>query len=274
MPSRADQKPHFDCCDYCADLLAWFFLPKAVTESRVSRVESVDCGSDHSKHTVSTQELSWDRDRDRARSNSEKLDDVGEDCEIAVHPFTDEDVQPAVATSPPPPPHHHRHQSEDQQEEEEASASSAETQEPRHYCPPPPSRPSLDVLHRASSSASIKSAFTAIIKTDINESMFIDDSLTTEQEIVRTLKISAKSPKELLGWKIELLEGMPFQDIRIVVAVKKVPFKHSMFCLFSLLGADPNQMPHLRERPPETEWCRLKREKEGRPFRLLRKVAV
>jgi hypothetical protein len=57
-----------------------------------------------------------------------------------------------------------------------------------------------------------------------------------------------------------------------VCAIEKLPFQHSMFCLFSLLGADDSQSPEIDQRPPEREWVRLKREKEGRPFKLLQKV--
>lgn len=176
---------------------------------------------------------------------------------LAVHPFTDEDVQPTPPVTP--------------------TANSADSTDSADA---PDTDASITALPRQSSgtfrigsSTNIKSAFTNIISTDVNESMFLSADRASDGDIDITMKAALKTPKVLLGWKIQLLDS-PFEDVRIVVAIKKVPFKHTMFCLFSLLGADASVQAEVVDgRPQETEWCRLKRDGDGRPYRLIKKIA-
>ena len=55
--------------------------------------------------------------------------------------------------------------------------------------------------------------------------------------------------------------------------MEKKLLQHAHFCVHSVLRAQAEALSvDVEALPPATEWIRLKREKQGRPFRLLRKV--
>eukprot|EP01031_Cornospumella_fuschlensis_P029981 gene29981-36215_t len=112
-------------------------------------------------------------------------------------------------------------------------------------------------------------------KQPMDEDMFLpnDEDVDPQAVVAATMKKAVKNPKALLGWKIELLEGAPYRDIRVISAVEKKLLQHAHFCVHSVLRAQAEALSvDVEALPPATEWIRLKREKQGRPFRLLRKV--
>eukprot|EP01031_Cornospumella_fuschlensis_P029905 gene29905-36111_t len=121
-------------------------------------------------------------------------------------------------------------------------------------------------------------------KQPMDEDMFLPNDVRVDldvaedvdpQAVVATMKKAVKNPKALLGWKIELLEGAPYRDIRVISAVEKKLLQHAHFCVHSVLRVQADAAAsavYVEALPPATEWIRLKREKQGRPFRLLQKV--